>query len=165
MKNIFAGFGTRSTFVNLIYSELMKRDFVSYADILALYCHRPQGFYDKKACNSEPGYGELKKAFPEVLKVLENVCPGCIEDNGKNKGRAYRYVGEDDDPLAEERKAVEQKRVEDYVAFCKASAGILPASWFSAYFENTQLLLDTHREAESGLSCIVIEYKFFCVFF
>ena len=36
-KNIFAGFGARSEFVNLIYSELMKREFVSYADILAIY--------------------------------------------------------------------------------------------------------------------------------
>ena len=81
-KNIFAGFGVRSEFVNLIYKELMKREFVSYADILALYCGRPKGYYNKMACNSEPGYGELKKAFPEVLKALENSIPGCIEDNG-----------------------------------------------------------------------------------
>lgn len=149
-KNIFAGFGVRSEFVNLIYSELMKREFVSYADILAIYCRRPKGYYDKMACNSEPGYGELKKAFPEVLKALEKACSGCIEDNGQSKGKAYRYVGKDNDPLSEERKAVVQKSVEDYVSFCKASAGILPASWFSAFFENTQLLLDTKREVEEG---------------
>ena len=149
-KNIFAGFGVRSEFVNLIYSELMKRDFVSYADILAIYCKRPKGYYNKMACNSEPGYGELKKAFPEVLKALETVCPGCIKDNGQSKGKAYRYVGSDDDPLSEERKAIVQKSVEDYVSFCKASAGILPASWFSSFFENTQMLLDTNREVKDG---------------
>lgn len=150
-KNIFAGFGLRSEFVNLIYTELMKRDFVSYADILALYYGRPKGYYDRIACNSETGYGELKKAFPEVLKALETVSPGCIENNGKiGKGKAYLYIGKDEDPLTEERKAVVQKSVEDYVAFCKASAGILPASWFSAFFENTQVLLDTRREAEDG---------------
>lgn len=132
----------------------MKREYVSYPDILAIYYHRSKGYYEKKACNREPGYGELKKAFPDVIKALEKVCPGCIEDNGKTKGRAYRYIGENDDPLSEERKAIEQKRVEDYVAFCKASAGILPSSWFSAYFENTQLLLDTNREDESGMSHI-----------
>ena len=153
-KNIFAGFGVRSEFVNLIYTELMKREFVSYADVLALYCGRPKGYYDKMACNSEPGYGELKKAFPEVLKALEKACPGCIKDNGQNKGKAYKYIGKNDDPLSEERKAVVQKSVEDYVAFCKASAGILPSSWFSSYFENTQLLLDTNREVESGASHI-----------
>ena len=149
-KSIFAGFGVRSEFVNLIYMELMKRDFVSYADVLALYCGRPKGYYDKMACNKEPGYGELKKAFPEVLKALEKICPGCIKDNGKNKGKAYKYIGKDEDPLSEERKAVVQKSVEDYVAFCKASAGIMPASWFSSFFENTQLLLDANREAKDG---------------
>ena len=149
-KNIFAGFGVRSEFVNLIYMELMKRDFVSYADVLALYCGRPKGYYDKMACNKELGYGELKKAFPEVLKALEKACPGCIKDNGKNKGKAYKYIGKDGDPLSEERKAVVQKSVEDYVAFCKASAGIMPASWFSSFFENTQLLLDANREAKDG---------------
>ncbi|SFO74701.1 YafY family protein [Prevotella sp. tf2-5] len=150
-KNIFAGFGARSEFVNLIYSELMKRDFVSYADILALYCDRPKGYYEKVAYNSEPGYGELKKAFPEVLKVLETASPGCIGNNGKRgKGKAYRYIGKDDNPLAEERRAVVQKSVEDYVEFCKASAGIMPASWFSSFFENTQLLLDTNREVKEG---------------
>lgn len=149
-KNIFAGFGVRSEFVNLIYTELMKREFVSYADVLALYCGRPKGYYKKYACISEPVNGELKKAYPEVLKALEKACPGCIEDNGLNKGKAYRYIGKSDDPLSEERKAVVQKSVEDYVAFCKASAGILPASWFSSFFENTQLLLDTNRESKDG---------------
>ena len=149
-KNIFAGFGLRSEFVNLIYTELMTRNFVSYADILTIYYGRPKGYYDKMACNGEVGYGELKKAFPDVLKALEIACPGCIEDNGLSKGKAYRYLGKDDDPLSEERKAVVQKSVEDYVTFCKASAGILPASWFSSFFANTQLLLDTNRETKEG---------------
>ena len=74
-KNIFAGFGVRSEFVNLIYTELTNREFVSYADILALYCGRPKGYYEKMACNSEPGYGELKKAFPDVLKTLREYDP------------------------------------------------------------------------------------------
>lgn len=150
-KNIFAGTGTKTTFVNIIYGELMKREFVTLADILCIYHKREKGYYEKMSCCSETGYGELKKAFPDVIKALEKVSLGCIIDNGKNgKGKAYKYIGKDDDPLAEERKAIEQKRVEDYVAFCKASAGILPTSWFSAYFENTQLLLDTNRETENG---------------
>lgn len=150
-KNIFAGFGLRTEFVNRIYNELMKRSFLTYADVLAAYYGRPQGYYDKISCNSEVGYGELKKAFPEVLKALRSNDPDCIEDNGKvGKGRAYRYIGKNDDPLSEERKAVVQKSLEDYVAFCKASAGIMPTSWFSSFFENTQLLLDTNREEESG---------------
>ena len=157
-KNIFAGIGVRTTFVNILYEELMKREFVTLADIMCIKRRYPKGFYDnnpKATLSKEMYYGDLKKASSELIKALETVCPGCIEDNGKTgKGKAFRYVGKDDDPLAAERQAIEQKRLEDYVAFCKASAGILPSSWFSSYFENTQLLLDTNREAESGGSHI-----------
>ena len=69
-RNIFAGFGVRSEFVNLIYTELMKRDFVSYADVLALYCGRPKGYYNKMACNSEPGYGEQNFTNIDLLPVF-----------------------------------------------------------------------------------------------
>ena len=157
-KNIFAGVGVRTTFVNILYDELMKREAVTLADIMCIKRRLPKGYYDnnpKATLSKEMFYGDLKKASSEVVKALEHAMPGCIEDNGKiGKGKAFRYIGASDDPLAAERQAIEQKRIEDYVAFCKASAGILPSSWFSAYFENTQLLLDTNREVESGLSHI-----------
>ena len=153
-KNIFAGFGVKTTFVNILYDELMKREFVTLADIMCIKRRKPKGFYDnnpKATLSREKYYGDLKKASSELIKALEQAYPGCIEDNGKiGKGKAFRYIGDVDDPLAEERQAIEQKRIEDYVDFCKASAGILPMSWFSAYFENTQLLLDTSREVETG---------------
>lgn len=157
-KNVFAGIGVRTTFVNILYEQLMKREFVTLADVMCIKRRYPKGFYDnnpKATLSREMFYGDLKKASSELIKALESAYPGCIEDNGKTgKGKAFRYVGKDDDPLAAERQAIEQKRLEDYVAFCKASAGILPSSWFSSYFENTQLLLDTNREAESGASHI-----------
>ncbi len=157
-KNIFAGLGVRTTFVNILYKQLMKREIVTLADIMCIKRRYPKGFYDnnpKATLSRERFYGDLKKASSELIKALESACPGCIEDNGKTgKGKAFRYIGKDDDPLAAERQAIEQKRLEDYVAFCKASAGILPSSWFSSYFENTQLLLDTNREVESGANHI-----------
>lgn len=150
-KNIFGGFGLKAQFVNLIYQELMKREFVSNIDILCIYHKRPQEYYINHSYNSEIGYGELKKAFLDIRSALRGIDPKCIIDNGKNgKGKAYKYVGKSDDPLAEERKAVVQKSVEDYVEFCKNTAGILPPSWFSAFFENTQLLLEANRDAKEG---------------
>lgn len=157
-KNIFAGTGIKTTFVNILYEQLMKREFVTLADIMCIKRRYPKGFYDnnpKATLSREMFYGDLKKASSELIKTLEHACPGCIEDNCKTgKGKAFRYIGMVDDPLAAERQAIEQKRLEDYVAFCKASAGILPSCWFSSYFENTQLLLDTNREAESGTNHI-----------
>ncbi|MBR1400022.1 MAG: WYL domain-containing protein [Prevotella sp.] len=153
-KNIFAGLGVKTTFVNILYEELMKREYVTLADVMCIKRRKPKGFYAHNpiaTLSREKFYGDLKKASSELIKTLETVYPGCIEYNGKNgKGKAFRYIGESDDPLAAERQAIGQKRLEDYVAFCKASAGILPYSWFSAFFENTQLLLDTNRDIENG---------------
>lgn len=150
-KNIFGGQSARALFAHYVYEELRKREFVTLVDVLCIYYQRDKSYYDLHTYSSDKAYIQLKKAFPEVVRALERVEPGCVIDNGKTgKGKAFKYVGKDDDPLAEERQAIEQKRIEDYVAFCKASAGILPSSWFSAYFENTQLLLDTNRETESG---------------
>lgn len=150
-KNIFAGVSVRSSYVKIIYEELMKREFVSYADVLSKYLDNYKIDFNKKILNTGKGYSQLRKAFPEVIQAIDTICPGCIVDNGKKgKGKAFKYIGKDDDPLSEERKAVVQKSVEDYVAFCKASAGIMPASWFSSFFENTQLLLDTNREVKDG---------------
>ena len=154
-KNIFGGQSARALFAHYVYEKLRKREFVSLVDVLCIYYKRDKSYYDLHTYSSDKAYIQLKKAFPEVIKALEKVEPGCVIDNGKTgKGKAFRYVGKDDDPLAAERQAIEQKRLEDYVAFCKASAGILPSCWFSSYFENTQLLLDTNREAESGASHI-----------
>lgn len=155
MNNPFEGQGTKALLAQYIYEELMKREFVSLADVLCRYYNRDKSYYALHTYSSDKAYIQLKKAFPEVRKALEQLSPGCVVDNGKTgKGKAFKYIGEDNDPLAEERQAIEQKRLEDYVYFCKASAGLLPSSWFSSYFEHTQLLLDTHRETESGANHI-----------
>ena len=83
-RNIFSGFGLKSEFVNLIYQELMKGHFLTYADILSIYYGREAGYYDRIACNSESGYGELKKAFPMVLKALEAKSPHTIMRRAKS---------------------------------------------------------------------------------
>ena len=64
-KNIFAGFSARSKFVKLIYSELMKREFVSYADVLALYCERPKGYYEKRYAIKSLAIENSGKHFPK----------------------------------------------------------------------------------------------------
>lgn len=154
-KNIFEGQSVRALFAHYVYEELRKRKYVYLVDILCIYYKRDKSYYNFHTYSSDKAYIQLKKAFPEVVKALEKVEPGCVIDNGKvGKGRAYRYVGKADDPLVAERQAIVQKTVEDYVEFCKASAGIMPASWFSSFFENTQLLLDTERESESGNTLI-----------
>lgn len=150
-KNIFIGSSARTKYVNLIYQELMKRKYVSLTDIMALDKEREEDYYQNHIVTRETGYGELKKAFPEVVRAIECVCPGSISSNGKyGKNKAWIYIGDLDDPLSEERQHVVKKTLEDYVTFCKSSAGLLPTTWFSSFFENTQLLLDTNKEEKEG---------------
>ena len=154
-SNIFNAAGKKAVFINLIYRELMKREFVSYGDVLSRYKKNSQIDFSVQILSSGEGYGVLKKAFPEVIRALDSKYPGCIIDNGKKgKGKAYKYIGDIDNPLAEERQATEQRTLEEYVTFCKNSAGILPPSWFTAFFENTQLLLEANRDAQDGTAHI-----------
>ena len=53
-KNIFVGYGLKAQFVHLIYQELMKREFVSLADILCIYYDKDTDYYKHHSCNSEP---------------------------------------------------------------------------------------------------------------
>jgi hypothetical protein len=94
--------------------------------------------------------GEVLGACKQLQEIAGTCSVGPVKAAGAHLGAGRPVLI----PLAAERQAIEQKRIEDYVALCKASAGILTYSWFSSYFENTQLLLDTNREVESGASYI-----------
>lgn len=150
-KNIFYNSESYvSLFVISVYNHLMTRQFVSYADILASFHHKDVSYYDTHTLGKEDQYADLKKAFPIVLNELQSKIPGCIVNNGKKKGVAYKYVGKDDDPLSDDKKYYKQKTLEEYVKFCKDSIGMLPPVWFSSFFDETVFLGDAKKEIESG---------------
>lgn len=148
MDNIFFGSSVEAKFANKIYELLMTREPVSYEMAYNEHFERNK----KYNISNDIGYGALKKAFPKVIKALKAKDDHCIIDNGKKgKGRTYKYIGISDDPLAEERKVIVKKTLQDFVYFCKMSSGIFPMEWFSHFFENTQLLLETRREKDAGI--------------
>lgn len=153
-KNIFSGTRLRAQFVRIIYDELMKGDFVSYEDVMCKHKGRPHDYYKNYTISREGGYGELKKAFSEVVnKIKAEVGPDTLQDNGcKGKGKAYRYIGEDKNPLREERDAVIQKYMDDYIEFCRQSVDMLPRAWVMAYFKDSQFLVDAKRRKRLGLA-------------
>ena len=155
MANIFLISGSHvsdvSMFVNSFYELLMTRHPVGYADIIYHTDSRySDGYFKKNKICSYDLYSPLKKAVSIVRNELNLRFPGSFVDNGKNKGKAFRYIGEIDDPLAEDRKHYRQQSVEDYVRFCKGTVGLLPKGWFSAFFEDTNLLLEAKRDAVAG---------------
>lgn len=155
MANIFllseTGGSDVSMFVDSFYDLLMTRHPVGYTDIIYYTDSSvPVGYFNNHTISSYDLYSSLKKAVSKVLTELNSRYPGTIVDNGKSKGKMYQYIGEVDDPLAEDRKHYRQQTVEDYVRFCKGAIGLMPSGWFSAFFEETNLLLEAKRDAEAG---------------
>ena len=81
-KNIFEGQSVRALFAHYVYEELRKRKYVYLVDILCIYYKRDKSYYNFHTYSSDKAYIQLKKAFPEVVKALEKVEPGCVIDNG-----------------------------------------------------------------------------------
>jgi hypothetical protein len=70
-KSIFAGGSIRTSFVYIIYEELMKRQFVTYAGVLSKYLDNSKLDFNKVVLGEGRGYGQLRKAFPEVVQAIE----------------------------------------------------------------------------------------------
>lgn len=155
MANIFllseTGGSDVSMFVDSFYELLMTRHPISYADVIYhTDSNVPVGYFDNHTISSYDLYSPLKKAVSKVRTELNSRFPGSLVNNGKSKGKMYQYIGDVDDPLAEDRKHSRQQTVEDYARFCKGAIGLLPTGWFSAFFEETNLLLEVKRDVEAG---------------
>lgn len=149
--------------MRIIYRELMKREAVTYDKILCLLeqefkKEREDGTGDTKnyftadfkqcTISSTTEYKEVKKAFEQLISLLNRTHPGCIKEEGR-KGKTYTYTGKEENPLYKELNASVQKSISDYVNFLKASAGFFPANWLASFFENTQVLLDVSYKMQA----------------
>lgn len=154
-KNIFAGKRLRAQFARIIYDELIKGKYVSYEDVMCLHLGKTPEYYVNKNISSASGYGELKKAFSDVIRRIgAEAGTDSIVIKTKGRRKSFLYVGECRNPLREERESVAQKYMEDYIEFCRQSVGMLPPSWVMAYFKNTQFLLDAKKKKKLGLAHI-----------
>lgn len=139
-----------SLLVNQVYQSLMTGEWCSHASELAKFNGISEEEVKEQGKKSFTGYGELKKAFTDVLKALKDRCPSSIEEITFKKEKKVRYTGSDKDPFAEERSHCRQQTIEDYARFCKGSLGLLPPGWFASFFDGTQQLGDAKREVREG---------------
>jgi len=133
-----------------IYQSLMSREWCSHASELAKFNGVDEYTVKTKGKKSMEGYGELKKAFSDVLKAIKVRCPDSIEEVIIKKEKRVRYTGKNDDPFGEERMHCRQQTIEDYARFCRSSLGLLPPGWFSAFFEGTQQLGESRKDFREG---------------
>lgn len=145
-NNIFDGVGSRSRYAKLIYSRLITREWICYSDILAEDEGAKSEDYLYKRSYVRT-YNELKKAFMDVRKAIG---PEHIEESGNNRNKSFRYIGKDDDPLADMRQAKAIKDIRRYYEFCQDSAGFFPTSWLDYFLKDSLDLLDIKRRRRKG---------------
>lgn len=150
-QNLFDGDSYKAQFAIIIYRRLIGRRWVTYADIMAEYLRldSPNDLpYNLSNCE---GYGELKKIFGTLKRAItDKVGEGCIETEGNNRGRRFRYIGDDNDPLADMKNAKVINNLRQYWKFCQDSAGFFPKSWLEYFFKDCQDLLDIKAKKRKG---------------
>ena len=150
-RNIFDGESYYTIFAQVTYKWLMNRKWITYADVMADYL----GLKSSKelTCNVSncDNYGELKKAFRDIRSIIiEKVGVNCFEIEGNNRNKKFRYVGKDNDPLADIKNAKVINNLRQYWLFCQDSAGFFPQSWLEYFFKDCQDLLDIKARKRRG---------------
>lgn len=159
-KNLFDGESYKAEFAIITYRWLMSRRWVTNADIMAdrLGCSIEELPANLSNCD---GYGELKKivcivkkAIRDKLGVNNKNVDDCFEEDGNNKNRRFRYIGKDNDPLADMRNAKVINNLRQYWKFCQDSAGFFPKSWLEYFFKDCQDLLEMRVRKQNGQQVI-----------
>ena len=97
---LFDGGNARSQFATHTYKRFMSREWFTYADVMADRMLISADMLPNLVSYCED-YGELRKAFRDVFNAIINeVGEGSIEVQGSVKNRKFRYVGENNNPLA-----------------------------------------------------------------
>lgn len=159
--NIFlTGSETEKECKHAIYDLLMSGEWITHPMILAKCMGKPLDAYDKVKLSAldnrlEKNYKlKISQNIKCVFQTLSDIEPHCIEDNGKTKGTAYRYVGKAKDPLGEMRNEAAMKNFEDYWQFCQDSAGLLPVVWLEYFLKNTRDLFKIKKKRSKGETII-----------
>lgn len=149
--NIFNGDSYYTQFAQVAYRRLMSREWVAYEDIMADYLglNSPEDL--PCSISNCDNYGELKKAFRDIRKYInEKHCQNSFEEEGNNRNKRFRYIGPDNDPLADMRNAKVISDLRQYWQFCQDSAGFFPASWLEYFFKDSKDLLDIKTKRKEG---------------
>ena len=150
-SNPFSGKGKRAQFARIAYKRLMSREWVMHADVMADYNSLKPAkelTRDVSKCDYD---GELRKAFPMVCeKIRKKVGDDAIVEEGNNRIKRFKYVGEDPDPLANLLYTILAKSVGEYQQFCRDSAGFFPISWLEYFFKDCKDLLNIKKKRKDG---------------
>lgn len=149
--NLFDGDSYKAQFAYVTYKLLMSRKWITYGDVMADYMNLSSAQklpYNVSNCD---GYGELKKSFAAIKKaIITKVGVDCFVEEGNIRNKKYKYIGVDNDPLADMRNAKVINNLRQYWKFCQDSAGFFPKSWLEYFFKDCQDLLEIKMKKQKG---------------
>ena len=146
-QNIFDGESYQAMFAIITYKWLMSRKWVTYADIMADYLGLKSAKELPYSISKCDHIKELTKSFCEIRKIIGEE---FFEIEGNNKNKKFRYIGKNNDPLADMRNAKVINNLRQYWKFCQDSAGFFPQSWLEYFFKDCQDLLDIKARKKKG---------------
>lgn len=156
--NLFVGESFKAQFALLVYKMLLTRQWITYLNVMTEYVKDKKEIVEaleKQALSKCKQIGDLKKAFPEVCRAIKDrQGDESIEVEGSKQKRRFRYVGLDNDPLADMINAKVINNLRQYWKFCQNSSGFFPESWLEYYFKDCQDLLDFKARKKSGKQVI-----------
>lgn len=145
--NIFDGDSYKAQFAIIAYRQLMSRQWVANADIMAEYLGLKSASELPYTISKCEHVKELSKALMDIKDALGR----CnVKEEGNNKSRRFLYIGEDNDPLADMLNAKVINNLRQYWEFCQDSSGFFPTSWLEYFFKGCQDLLDIKAKRRRG---------------
>ena len=150
-NNPFDGDSYFAQFSCIIYHQFKTRKSVTYSSVMAEFMNLSPK--EKLPCSVSKceGYGELKKAFSNIKKMIEEKFGGeNFIEKGNNRNREYYYVGKDPDPLVDMINAKTINDLKQYWQFCQDSAGFFPTSWLEHFFRGCRDLISIKSRRRKG---------------
>lgn len=146
-NNIFDGDSYYAIFAQISYKLLISRKWITNGDIMANYMGLKSAHdlpYPISKCD------HVKELIKALSKVKEIIGHSYFEEDGNNRNKRFRYIGKDDDPLADMRNAKVIGNLKQYWQFCQDSAGFFPTSWLEYFFKDSRDLLDIKSKRQKG---------------
>lgn len=146
-NNLFDGESYQAMFAIIIYKWLLTHKWFTYADIMADYMNLKSAKDLPCSISKCEHVKELMKALCEIRQVIGEE---HFKIEGNNRNRRFRYIGKDNDPLADMRNAKVINNLRQYWKFCQDSAGFFPKSWLEYFFKDCQDLLEMKARKQKG---------------
>lgn len=150
-SNLFDGESYQAMFAIIIYKWLLTHKWFTYADIMADYMNLKSAKDLPCSISKCEHVKELTKALCEIRQVIGEE---HFKIEGNNRNRRFRYIGKDNDPLADMRNAKVINNLRQYWKFCQDSAGFFPKSWLEYFFKDCQDLLEMKSRKQKGQQVI-----------